>query len=74
VLEFADFIKELGKQKVSLSSTYEFDFKPLFDREKKACVDLQAQITKTDEEIEKMVYALYGLSEEEIRVVENIVV
>ena len=47
-LEFADFIKELGKQKVSLFSTDEFDFKPLFDREKLACVDLQAQIIKTD--------------------------
>ncbi len=73
-LEFADFIKELGKQKVSLSSTDEFDFKPLFDREKKVCVDLQAQITKTDAEIDKMVYTLYGLSEEEIGVVEGLVV
>lgn len=73
-LEFADFIKELGKQKVSLSSTDEYDFKPLFDREKKACVELQAQITKTDAEIDKMVYALYGLSDEEIGVVEGLVV
>lgn len=73
-LEFADFIKELGKQKVSFSSTDEFDFKPLFDREKKACVDLQIQITKTDAEIDKMVYKLYGLSEEEIGVVEGLVV
>jgi hypothetical protein len=72
-LEFADFIKELGKQKVSLSSTDEFDFKPLFDREKKVCVELQNQITKTDSEIDKMVYALYGLSEEEIGVVEGLV-
>jgi hypothetical protein len=72
-LEFADFIKELAKQKVSLSSTDEFDFKPLFDREKKACVELQAQITQTDTEIDKMVYALYGLSEEEIRVVDGLI-
>jgi hypothetical protein len=69
--EFSDFIKELGKQKVKFSSTDEFDFKPLFDREKKACVELQSQITKTDAEIDKMVYALYGLSKEEIRVVEG---
>jgi hypothetical protein len=73
-LEFADFIKELAKQKVKFSSTDEYDFKPLFDREKKVCVDLQNQITKTDAEIDKMVYALYGLSEEEIGVVENLVV
>lgn len=73
-LEFTDFIKELGKQKVSLSSTDEYDFKPLFDREKNVCVWLQMQITKTDAEIDKMVYALYGLSKEEVRVVENLVV
>lgn len=72
-LEFADFIKELAKQKVSLSSTIEYDFKPLFDREKKVCVDLQSQITKTDAEIDKMVYALYGLSEEEVGVIKNLV-
>ncbi len=72
-LEFADFIKELGKQKVSLSSTDEFDFKPLFDREKLVCVELQAQITKTNSEIDKMVYSLYGLSEEEVRVVEDLI-
>ena len=71
--EFADFIKELAKQKVKFSSTDEFDFKPLFDREKKVCVELQAKITQTDAEIDKMVYALYGLSEEEIGVVENLV-
>ena len=73
-LEFADFIKELGKQKVLLSSTDEYDFKPLFDREKKACVELQAKISQTDAEIDKMVYSLYGLSEEEIGVVEGLVV
>ncbi|QED23005.1 Eco57I restriction-modification methylase domain-containing protein [Candidatus Deianiraea vastatrix] len=73
-LEFADFIKELAKQKVSLSSTDEFDFKPLFDREKKACVELQSKITRTDAEIDKMVYTLYGLSEEEVKIVENLVV
>jgi hypothetical protein len=72
-LDFADFIKELGKQKVLFSSTDEFDFKPLFDREKNVCVELQTQIIKTDSEIDKMVYALYGLSEEEIGVVENLI-
>lgn len=73
-LEFTDFVKELSKQRVSLSATDEYDFKPLFDREKLVCVELQAQITKTDSEIDKMVYSLYGLSEEEIGVVENLTI
>ena len=72
-LDFADFMKELNKQKIVLFSTEEFDFKPLFEREKQACNELQAQISKTDAEIDKIVYALYGLSEEEMRVVEGLV-
>ncbi|MDQ3100648.1 MAG: hypothetical protein M3R08_04620 [Bacteroidota bacterium] len=32
---------------------------------------LQAQIDRTDKEIDRMVYALYGLSEEEVGVVEG---
>ncbi|QED23027.1 Eco57I restriction-modification methylase domain-containing protein [Candidatus Deianiraea vastatrix] len=72
-LDFADFMKELNKQKIVLFSTEEFDFKPLFEREKQACNELQSQISKTDAEIDKMVYALYGLSEEEISVVEGLV-
>jgi acyl carrier protein len=34
--------------------------------------DLQIKISQTDNEIDRMVYALYGLSEEEIEVVENV--
>ena len=33
--------------------------------------DLKAKIDKTDAAIYQMVYELYGLSEEEIRIVEN---
>jgi hypothetical protein len=32
---------------------------------------LQTQIDRTDKEIDRMVYALYGLSEEEVAVVEG---
>ena len=32
---------------------------------------LQAQIDRTDNEIDRMVYALYGLEEEEVAVVEG---
>jgi phage portal protein BeeE len=33
---------------------------------------LKAEIDKTDKEIDQMVYELYGLSEEEIRIVEGV--
>ena len=34
-------------------------------------LELQREIEKTDREIDRMVYELYGLTEEEIAIVEN---
>lgn len=34
-------------------------------------LELKAEIAKTDKEIDAMVYALYGLSEDEIGIVEG---
>ena len=43
----------------------------LFEENKKKVVDLKTQIDPTDREIDRMVYALYGLTEEEIAIVEG---
>ncbi len=43
----------------------------VFETKKKEVLELKAEIDKTDKEIDQMVYELYGLSEEEIRIVEN---
>ena len=42
----------------------------LFHRAKKA-IELKTQIDQTDKEIDQMVYELYGLTEEEIKIVEE---
>ncbi|MEO9887670.1 MAG: hypothetical protein ABJR05_08320 [Balneola sp.] len=42
-----------------------------FNQQKAQADDLKSQITQTDKEIDGMVYELYGLSEEEVRVVEG---
>ncbi|MDQ7068002.1 MAG: hypothetical protein Q9M40_08525 [Sulfurimonas sp.] len=34
--------------------------------------ELKAQINTTDKEIDKMVYELYGLSDDEIKIVEGV--
>jgi hypothetical protein len=34
-------------------------------------LELKSQIEQTDREIDRMVYDLYGLTEEEIQIVEN---
>ena len=40
------------------------------DRNAKKALELKAQIEKTDKEIDQMVYALYELTEDEIKIVE----
>jgi hypothetical protein len=42
-----------------------------FNQQRQKLHYLNAQIDQTDREIDRMVYALYDLTEEEIRIVEN---
>ena len=75
-LEFADFIKELNKtiKKASgekLTKKDEMEWMELFDDYKSQANYFKEQIDKTDKEIDQMVYQLYGLTEEEIQIVEN---
>jgi len=70
-LSFSDFVKELKKQKVSLSKQDEFELMDLFEVQKAKALGLQQEIEQTDKEIDRMVYELYGLTEEEIRIVEG---
>lgn len=75
-LSFADFIKEINKAikdvgGIPLTKKDEIEWMDLFEDYKKQAQDLKAQIDKTDAAIDQMVYELYGLSEEEIRIVEN---
>jgi hypothetical protein len=66
---FLEIINKIAKtQKISIDDEVllgKFKEKALITN------DLQAKITKTDAEIDRMVYALYCLSEEEIEVVEK---
>ncbi|MEI8192453.1 MAG: N-6 DNA methylase [Flavobacteriia bacterium] len=75
-LDFSVFIKELNKaiksaKGISLSKKDEFEWIELFEENKKKALELKAQITQTDNEIDQLVYALYELSEDEIKIVEG---
>lgn len=66
-METAELMAELKKYKVNT------DKKDVYDSckaEHEAIRELKAKIDKTDAEIDRMVYALYGLTDEEIAVVE----
>jgi hypothetical protein len=70
-LEFGFFLKELKKQKVNLTLTEEAEWLTYFEENKKKAQGLQSQIDQTEKVIDQMVFELYGLTEEEIRIVEH---
>jgi nitrogen fixation/metabolism regulation signal transduction histidine kinase len=69
--EFAPFLEELKKQKISLSLKQQDEWAEYFNEYRAECRNFVGKIEATDKEIDRMVYALYGLEEEEIRIVEN---
>ena len=68
---FSDFLSELRKQKIVLSLKQQDEWEEYFNDYKQQCNELSAQISSTDKEIDKMVYELYGLTDEEIAIVEG---
>ena len=70
-LSFTDFVKELKKKKIKLSLADETEWEDYFLAEQQKALKLKNQIDTTDKEIDAMVYELYGLSDEEIEIVEN---
>ena len=70
LLNFDEFIKELSKVKVKLNLSQKADWENYFIAEKSKAETLNNEITKTDKEIDGMVYELYGLNEKEIEIIE----
>ena len=70
-LSFSDFVKELGKQKVKLTLVQKGELEDYFNAYQAECQSLKTAIATTDREIDQMVYALYGLTDEEVKVMEN---
>ncbi len=69
--DFAALLAELKKQKISLTLVQKDEWEDYFTQYKAACDALTAQIAATDKEIDRLVYDLYGLTEDEIKVVEG---
>jgi hypothetical protein len=71
MLTYKEFIAELGKKKVKLTLAQEFEWEDFFTTEKSKALEIKKQIDDTDHEIDRMVYALYELTEEEVKIVEG---
>ena len=69
--DFKNFLSELKKQKVTLSLSDQSEWKDFFEKSQTEINQIQSEIDKTDKEIDQIVYELYGLTEEEIKIVEG---
>ena len=70
-LDFAGFVAELKKQKIKLSLSQQDEWLDFFDKYKTTCEELKSSIAATDKEINSRVYALYGLTQDERRLIEQ---
>jgi len=69
--DFKTFLDELKKKKVTLSLKQQDEWEEYFNEHKEKILELQSQINQTGREIDQLVYQLYGLTEEEIKIVEE---
>jgi hypothetical protein len=67
------FFSLIGRnpQKIVLSLKQQDEWEKYFDEYKTECRNFVSQINATDKEIDRLVYGLYGLSEEEVRIIKD---
>jgi hypothetical protein len=70
-LEFKDFMAELKKQKIKLSLRDQDEWEEYFNGYRQNCTRLLLEIEENNRKIDQLVYGLYGLTEEEIAVIER---
>lgn len=70
-LNFKEFLKELGKQKIKLSLSQQDEWEEYFEDYKNSILEIKQKISQTDKEIDLMIYKLYELTEEEIKIIEE---
>jgi type I restriction-modification system DNA methylase subunit len=70
-MTFGEFRKELEKQKIAIPIKELMDYQELFDTNATQIKEIQTKINNTEKAIDKMVYALYELTDEEIKIIEN---
>ena len=70
-LSYKDFVAELAKKKVRLTLSQKSEWEEYFEKESAKIKEIALQISETDKEIDQMLYELYGLTPEEIAIVEH---
>lgn len=71
-LSLDDFLVEVRKKKVNIKSRENYQsLKTEFEKSIQVINPLLQEISVTDQEIDQMVYQLYGLTDEEIKIIED---
>lgn len=68
---FEEFIKELKKQKVKLDDISKFELMKLYNNQKVKLDEIKMGIDKLEIKMNRLVYELYKLTEDDIKIVEN---
>ncbi|MFA6137002.1 MAG: hypothetical protein WC667_02835 [Sulfurimonas sp.] len=76
-LDFDEFVTQYSKaKKLKFADkleerNFKNEWRAIFENDKTLACGFKTEIVKTDKEIDKMVYELYGLSDDEIKIVEG---
>ena len=70
-LSYNEFLSELGKNNIKLSLKQQDEWQDYFETYKKELSDLKSVLDKTDDELDRLVYEIYGLTDNEIKIVEE---
>jgi ASC-1-like (ASCH) protein len=70
-LDFEEILAELKKKKIELKLDKKAEWMDFFEKEKAKANAVSDVIARTDAEIDAKVYKLYGLTKEEIKIVEG---
>ena len=68
-MDFKGLMAELKKQKIKLTLSQQDEWEDYFNERVSECRELSAEIKATDNEIDNRVFDLYGLTEEERKIV-----
>lgn len=70
-LDWPGLLIELKKQKIGVSLPKQMEWKPFFDEQRAKALALQTERSTTDRQIDQLVYALYGLTDADVALVEG---
>lgn len=70
-LDFKQLLSEFKKQKVTLTLEKQDEWETYFEKKKKTKHDLKQEINQLDNKINKIVYDMYDLTDEDIKIVEK---